>query len=206
MSNRPLIYMWIAYYDDDTFLPQYDKSTFKPNKWNNINMDKLDRLELHPFSKEMETGLCKNGTEVRHIPILPVYSISMEGNRRPICYRDNYISQEEFHLCDACNKEFKFYTTMPQTESKYSSPICPHCGSYDYFFCKICNVKALFEETSNGLCPKCNGYMDRVRVTTRKYARERRWTEYLIGYQLTDKGNNYKFLLRIDEYGNCKVE
>jgi hypothetical protein len=206
MNQRPLVYYWKAIYKDDTYLSQYDEDNFEVNTFEDIDKDKLDKLELLPFSKNMEKGLINKNIIVRSIPFLPTYSIKMLGGRRPIYFRDVFISHEEFHKCDNCNKEFSYSLDSPKIEGKYPSPICPHCQSHDYFYCKVCDKKYIFEETANGLCPKCKNHLERRRITSKKYTREKRWIEYIIGAQETINGRNTQFKLRIDEYGNCNVE
>jgi hypothetical protein len=150
-------------------------------------------------------NIIKAGTEVRSIPILPVYEIKFNKDKRLIYYRNCYISQEEYHRCDSCRREFTYTSSMPSIESKYSSPICPHCKAHDDFYCKKCNESYLFEGTKNGLCPSCNGYLEQRKKTSRQYSRERRWNEYIIGQQWLVQGTNVKYILTIDEKGDCLI-
>ena len=205
MKQRPLVYMWKAYYNNEIF-PQYEEETFKTNLFKDIDIDKLTKLDLIPFTKELEVGLGKRKVPVKSIPFLPKYSIDIKDDRRPIYYRDVFISQEEYHLCKECNKEFTYSLKSPSIGGKYPSPICPHCQSHDYFYCKKCDKRYNFEQTANGLCPKCKSHLQRRRITSGQYSREKRWIEYVIGAQQTINGRNTQFKLRIDEYGNCKVE
>jgi uncharacterized Zn ribbon protein len=205
MTNRPLVYYWEAVYNDGTVLSQYDNN-YNVHTFNEILQDKLDKLFLKPFNSEMEKGLNDKEILVKSIPFLPTFSVSMIDKRRPIYYRDVYISHEEFHMCKECNKEFVYNSEIVETGGKYSSPICPNCGSYDYFYCKKCNKRYLFNETNHGMCPKCRNYLERRKITSGKYSRERRWIEYIIGAQQTINRRNTQFKLRIDEYGNCNVE
>lgn len=206
MKQRPLVYMWKAIYKDGSIFPQYDDKTFKTNIFKDINVDSLIRLDLIPFTKSIENDLKEKGTLVKSIPFLPKYSIEIKDDRRPIYYRDVYISQEEYHLCNECKQEFKYSKNMSSIEGKYPSPICPNCGSHDFFFCKKCDRKYNFEQTSNGLCPLCKGHLKYNKITSQQYSREKRWIEYIIGAQQTLNGINTQFRLRIDEYGNCNVE
>jgi len=207
MGSRPLVYMWNAIYNDGSKLPQYDSINGEVKIFDNISINKLIKLDLQPFTKSHEEVFNKDDNiELKSIPFLPSYSILIKDDRRPIYYRDVYISQEQYHLCNECKKEFVYTDKSPRINSKYPSPICPHCGSHDYLYCPKDDKKYVFEETANGLCPICKGHLQNHKITSEQHSRERRWIEYIIGAQQTINGKNTQFKLRIDEYGNCKVE
>jgi len=205
-QNRPLVYYWIAQYDDGTCLPQYNPITYLENRFSDIEQDKLIKFGLYPFDKELAEGITKKGIDpVVSIPFLPKYEINLDNDRRLIHYRDVFISHEEYHLCRKCGKEFEFSSTSPKTNSKYSSPICPNCNSHDLFICKSCGKEyQRFEDAKFGMCD-CKGHLKRERFTSGQYSREKRWIEYFLGYQTKVKGNNYKTLLKIDERGDSII-
>ena len=206
IQNRPLVYLWIARYNDGTELYQFDKTTFKENAFGDIDQAKLVKFGLYSIPKDMEAGIKKAGNPVVSIPFLPTYEINLTGNRRVIYYRDVFISQEEYHSCLKCNREFLYGANSPKISSKYPSPICPNCGAHDLFICKSCGHEAeRFEKTSNGLCSKCQSHMDRVKITSNQYSREKRWNHYILGAQETVNGKNFKFMMRIKESGDCEV-
>jgi len=204
-NNRPIIYHWISQYSDGTALPQYDPYNYTINKFDDIDQSKLIKFGIYPFTSELAEGMRKNGVSCVAIPILPRIEINVDNHKRIIYYRDVFIRQETYHKCGECGKEFFAGKGIEFKSTKYSSPICPHCGAYDDMFCPKCDKSYLFEETTHDLCPKCNGILSPRKTTSSQYGREKRWTEYIIGYQFTTEGHNHKFLIRVDESGNSEV-
>lgn len=202
-NQRPIVYHYKLFYDDGRVINQYNEN-YRGMKFTDIDENGLIKFGLYPIPQDLAENLSKNGTEARSIPFLPEYEIELDENKRLIWYKQCYISQEEYRICENCKKEFQASSKL-RLESKYPSPICPHCGAHDDFYCKKCDKSYIFEDTSNGLCPKCNGYMQRRKTTSKQYSRERRWNEYCIGYQTTINNKNFKVLLTIDETGNCKI-
>ena len=202
MNLRPIVYKWICYYKDGSELRQYTNG--QPNSFNDINQDELVRFELTPFTFDEEKEINNDYIQVKSVPFLPTYTLHLKDNRRLINYRQNYIQTEEYHYCKNCNSEFRYNSSLTHS-SKYPSPICPNCNSHDYFYCSKCDKKYDFEQTSNGLCPICKGHLQRTRITSNKSSREKRWTEYVIGYQETINNRNIKFLLNVKETGNAEI-
>ena len=97
MTTRPLVYKWICYYNDGTELHQYTKD--KSNSFNDINQDKLIKFILTPFSIEEEEIINKDDIYIKSISFLPTYTLNITNDRKLIYYRENYITQEEFHQC-----------------------------------------------------------------------------------------------------------
>jgi len=206
VNVRPLVYHYIAWYNDGSKLEQYGKDLgYHGRKFTDIDNDKLIKFGLYPFDAELAEKVNDAGTPVRSIPFLPSYEIEFNKNKRLIYHRQCYISQQEYHICDSCKKEFSYGSNIKTLKSKYSSPICPHCGAYDDFYCSVCGKSYIFEQTSHGLCPKCKGHLKRRKNTSRQYSREKRWNEYVIGYQQLVNGTNVQCLLTINETGSCKV-
>ena len=46
----PLVYFWIATYNDGTALAQFDPETGLPNKFTDIDQSRLKTLGWYPFS------------------------------------------------------------------------------------------------------------------------------------------------------------
>jgi hypothetical protein len=206
MPNRPLVYFWIAHYNDKTSLPQFDPYDYHENAFKDIQKDKLIKFGLYPFTKELADGIYGIGTAVISIPILPKYEINIINNRRLIHYRDVFISHEDYHLCRRCGREFMYNKNMEKVEgTKYPSPICPHCGSHDLFICKSCGKEwDKFESAPFGMC-SCKSHLRHERITSGQYSREKRWIDYFLGYQETIDNKNTKFLLRIKENGDSEI-
>jgi len=207
MTQNTLVYHWIAQYSDGMSLPQYDPNTFRENAFGDIDLNKVIKFGLYPFSKNLAIGVRRTGQSVVSVPILPIYEVNLDKNKRLIHYRDVYISQESYHLCNKCNKEFTYDTTIQKIDSKYSSPICPNCGAHDLFVCKnkACGkVHKRFEDAKFGMC-ECGSHLKRIRITSKQHFREMRWVDYYLGSQTTVNGTNIKFLMKISEKGDCEI-
>lgn len=211
-GKRPLVFMWIAHYDDNTSLPQFDPLTCRENKFSDIRQDKLVKFGLYPFGQSFARKLQDNGIAVVSLPFLPKYEINLDKYKRLIYHRENFISNEQFRICGECGKEFYFDSNVKVTGGKYSSPICPNCGAHDYWVCTKCGKKYLkFEDAigmdkqTPGLCNECNSYLRLIRITSEQRTRERRWIRYHMGWQETVHGVNKKNILIISENGDVEV-
>ena len=203
-KNRPLVYQWICKYNDGSILSQFDNNKSRPTTI--INSKPLSEFILRPFTLEEEKRInSKDNILVKSIPFLPKYTLKLDDLKRAIYYRQVFIQIEEYHKCLECGKEFYYSPTLDHIGGKYPSPICPHCGAHDYFYCSKCNKRFIFEETNMGSCPICGGGLKRKKITSEQFTREKRWIEYYIGYQYTKNNKNYKFLMKILENGDCEV-
>jgi len=204
--QRPLVYMWIAQYSDNTALPQFDPVDFHENSFSDIDQKRLIKFGLYPIPSEISNELIKKGIAAVSLPFLSKIEINLDKFKRLIYFRRNFISQEEYHICKKCGKEFYVSPSTKHVESKYSSPICPNCGAHDYFRCKSCGrIFNKFEETNNGLCTDCNSELDFLKITSEQLSREKRWTEYYIGYQENVHGVNRKNILKVSENGEVEL-
>jgi len=206
LKNQPkLVYMWIAHYNDNTSLPQFDLYSFKENAFKDINEDKLIKFGLYPFPPTLANNLRKNGYFAISIPFLPTYEIEIKKPQRLIHYRETYLSEETYHVCKSCKKEFFTSIDHKMFGKKYKSPICPHCGAHDYFKCKSCGkIYQNIEDAPNNMC-ECGHYLERKIITSTQYSREKRWIIYHLGTQETIKGINKKTIIRIQENGDCNI-
>ena len=215
-TQHPLVFFWIATYNDGTALPQFDPKTYSANKITDIDQSRLVKIGWYPFSFSFAKELNDRGTLVVANPLLPKYEILIEDNKRFILFTRNFISQEEYHFCNSCKKEFKVgNSTEFKIDGGQTIPICPYCKSSDYWICKECGKKfARFDETastpenlgSSGHCNSCGGYLNRIKITSDKYTREKRWRLYVLGYQETINDRNYKTLMYIHENGDVEVK
>jgi len=219
-KSRPLVYQWIAHYNDGTGYPQFDTKTGKENSFLDIDKDRLIKFGLYHIKKEQADIINKSGNNsVVSLEFLPTYEIKLKDYERVIYYRDVFISQEAFHRCRTCNKEFHYdgilRHVLKEKDLKLgikraeTCPICPHCGSHDYFKCRNCGkIFNTYNEADYGMCQDCgrlNGYLERIVLTSGSLSRERRWIEYYIGKQSTIQGTNIKTILKIKENGNCTI-
>jgi len=213
---HPLVYFWIAHYNDGTYASQFDLNTFKENSIKIIDNSKLIKVGWYPIPYDLAVELNKRGIPAISNPLLPKIEVEINKNKRFILFMRNFISIEEFRICENCGKEFQAIGNIEFFGDKHwRSPICPHCGGHDYWQCKKCGTKYdLFSATEStspekggyGHCPKCGGYLELIRVTSKQYTRERRWRLYVVGFQETIGGKNYKVMLYADENGNVEMK
>lgn len=206
MVQRPLVYLWVAHYSNGLALSQFDPYEYKENSFKDIKQSNLIKFGLYPIQRQLAKELKDRDIDVVSIPFLPQYEINLDNNKRLIYYRDVFISQEEYHRCGKCKKEFQYGGSSPSIVSNTPSPICPHCGAHDIYVCKKCKKEYnRFEDATNfGMCD-CGGHLKRLRLTSSQYSRERRWIDYYLGYQMLVNGTNHKFLMRIHENGNAEI-
>lgn len=208
-NQRPLVYGWKAYFNDNTSLPQFNPKNFNENSFGEIEQDRLIKFTLCPFTKELSIGINNNGGNVVSIPFLPTYEVRLESNKRLIYYRDVFISQEEYHLCRKCGKEYPFdKKTIKMVDSEQTSPICPKCGAHDLFICKSDTCQEIhqrYEDSKFGMCRKCGTHLRREIITSGQYHREKRWITYYLGFQVLINGNNHKVMLKISEHGDSEL-
>ncbi|MCD6346616.1 MAG: hypothetical protein J7L96_04265, partial [Bacteroidales bacterium] len=169
-----------------------------------------------PIPYDLAVELNKRGIPAISNPLLPKIEVEINKNKRFILFMRNFISLEEFRICENCGKEFQAIGNIEfHGDRHWRSPICPHCGGHDYWQCKKCGAKYdLFSATEStppekggyGHCPKCGGYLQLIRVTSKQYTRERRWRLYVVGFQETIGGKNYKVMLYADENGNVEMK
>jgi len=205
---NPLRFMWIAHFNDGTSLPEFDPFLFKVHPMGEVfeRSDNLIKFGLYPIPPTLANELNKRKIEtVVSIPFFPRYEINLEGDKRLIFYRRNFIHNETYHKCSKCNKEFHASPKISSTESIQPSYICPSCGAYDIFICKKCKKEYNLIEDAPGYMCSCGSYLGRTKTTSKQYGRERRVREHHIGYQETVKGVNKKSILKIDQEGNVEV-
>jgi len=215
-SRHPLVFFWIATYNDGTALPQFDPKTYKANKITDIDQSKLVKIGWYPFSFSFAKELNDRDIPVVANPLLPKYEVTIDGNKRYILFTRNFISQEEYHFCTLCKQEFHVgASTKFKIDGNQTIPICPNCGGSDYWVCSQCGKRFnTFDETKStpanlggsGHCDKCGGYLHRVKATSERHTRERRWRLYVIGYQETINNKNYKMLMYIHENGDVEIK
>jgi len=211
--THPVVYYWIAHYDDGSQLAQYEPPDYKPKSIYEIQNDKLVKIGWYPITYDFAAKLNEHGTPAIANPFLPKVEVNITPPKRYILFMKNFISLERFRVCEACGHMFQ--ATKFFGDEVWTSPICPKCGAHDYWVCKDCGKRyEKFTDTKNtppekggsGHCSECGGYLELKQVTGRQYSRENRWRLYAVGYQETIGGRNYKVILYVDENGNVEVK
>jgi hypothetical protein len=107
LGYRPLVYFWIAEYNDGSALPQFDPETGRENKFSDVDQQKLKRFGWHPFTPE----LAKKIEESEKIVVVstrnPPYAITLEKGVRLIAHRTNKIKLQPRR--DGVNRRETFY-------------------------------------------------------------------------------------------------
>lgn len=206
-QSNPLRFMWIAHFDNGTSLPEFDPFKFTANSFKEVldNEDKVIKFGLYPIPPSLSNGLKSKGiNETISIPFLPHYEVNLNKYRRLIFYRRTFISNETYHKCLSCNKEYQ-NVGIKYTTGEQPSPICPNCGAHDIFVCGGCKKEyQRFDDAPNHMC-SCGRYLSKKAITSIRGGRERRYREYHIGFQETINGINKKYILKIDENGHVEV-
>ena len=210
-GGDPLVFMWIAHYENGTSLPQFNPKTLKQNHFRDVDVDNVIKFGLYPFSPSLAYKLREKGIDVESNPFLPKYEINIDGDKRLIgAVARNWVKTSKKHYCKQCNKKFDINKDVDYVKSKYSSPICPYCGGHDYWVCRKCGAKIdKWEDfTIPGFfCPECGSRNKKHEVITSQLSYEQdRWRLYILGYQQTIDGKNYKTLLYISENGDVEVK
>jgi len=88
LGYRPLVYMWIAEYNDDSCLPQFDPETGRANRFAEIDQSKLCRFGWYPFSAEMAAKIL----DMTVIPTRnPYHVVELKEGDKLFAVRRNHI-------------------------------------------------------------------------------------------------------------------
>jgi hypothetical protein len=91
LGYRPLVYFWIAEYDDGSALPQFDPETGRENRFSEVDQLKLRRFGWHPFSLKLAQKRLKTEETVVVPNRNPSYTVSVEKDDRLVAYRTNTV-------------------------------------------------------------------------------------------------------------------
>jgi len=220
---NPLVFFWVAFYSDETVLPQFDFKTGKENLFRNIDQKKLVKFGLFPFQKDFAE---KVGKMVRFKSNLPFFILKLNDGQRLIYVRRNFIHQFSFQICAKCGYVWQWKPNNPEKvgevglpihgsdedyivkkfrKQKYISCKCPKCNHYDVLICPDCEIpinKYKGEEGFFFQCPQCK--KEYPRLISMKGSIKRK-TIYLLGYQMTVKGKNKKHIMFISEDGSFEI-
>lgn len=225
-SFHALVFFWIAFYRDGTYLPKYDLETGKGNDFKDIDQNKLDRFGLFPFNVPLAEKINASAgfIVVRAIETLPYFIMKIRDNQRLIYAQRNYIDTFSYQHCNKCGYEWQWMVTHKDGEEtdigflthpnyvlqewenkKYPLAQCPKCGEFNAVVCTKCGsliaeMKTKEPDDGNHIfkCRKCNIEFPRY---IRMLEGTKRRLNYLLGYQTTVEGKNIKHILFIGENG-----
>jgi Zn finger protein HypA/HybF involved in hydrogenase expression len=226
---RPLVYFWIAFYNDETCLPQFDIESGKENNFRDIDQSKLDKFGIFPFTATMalNANRIKGFMVALEVANLPYFIMKLQENQRLIFFRRNKIHTFTYLRCTKCEYDWEFmrgYKEGAKAEigltihsndivqewagKKYSLAVCPKCGSFNAIVCTDCKdtlineLKRAESEEHYFKCPKCNKEYIRYIKTLEDQLRA---LVYLVGYQTTVDGRNIKQVMFISEDGTFEM-
>lgn len=155
LDYRPLVFFWVAEYDNDKALPQFNPRTGKENKFSLVTKNQLVAFGWYPFTIELAQKIHqRNGQIVIPLPNR-FYRITLKKGDTLIAKRNTTVTIFKFHQCGKCGFVWQllkgkpspkiglprsvdvFVEEIPVQDSKgkrivrYLSPICPNCGYHD---------------------------------------------------------------------------
>ena len=224
MNNAPLVYFWVAYYNDNQVYPQFDLNSGKENSFASIDQTKLVKFGLYPISKILADKI-NIGIKMVISKPLPYIVMKLKPEQRLIYVRRNYMRNFGYQICTKCNYKWQWmpnikeeigeaglpihnnYTTQIQESKCYPLPVCPKCGSFNAILCPDCNTlineyKRKDSEAHYFECPKCKKEHLRYIINADGTNHE---IIYLLGYQMTVEGKNYKSIMFINENGEIEL-
>lgn len=146
LGYRPLVYMWVAVYEDGQALPQFDPETGKENMFAEVDQDKLKEFGLFPFSEQMARRI----QEGEGVFVLPSdnqrFVLKLKEGQRLFTRRTNLHITVPYHECLECGHKWQWgkgdlnpYVDLPMTYLYHQDgddigsrrPKCPSCGYYN---------------------------------------------------------------------------
>ncbi len=221
-----MVYFWIAFYSDNTCLPQFDFETGVMNPFKSIDQTKLEKFGLFPLNEALATKVnAVNPNAVMVRPNLPYFMMVLAKDQRLIYVRRNYIHTFSYLRCLKCGYEYQWMPTKTVQESEFGMmmhpdhivqryqgkdrpiPKCPKCGSFLPILCPdCCSLVARFKrDNSNETFMKCEHCgKEYLKVLEERENCVRRMI-YLLGWQKTEGGLNTKHIMFINEDGSFEI-
>ena len=89
LGYRPLVYFWIAEYNDGTALSQFDPETGKENLFKNIDQSRLKRFGWYPFNLDLAEKIYEAYSLIVVPSSLPFHVVELKPNDRLVAKREN---------------------------------------------------------------------------------------------------------------------
>lgn len=203
------LWMWIAHYNDNTSLPQYDPVTLNTHLFDEVNQDKLIKFGLYPFPPSLAKRLREEkGMNIKSNIFLPRYEVNIDDNKRVIgALTTNFVKTTNYIYCPGCNnwhKSSKF--RILDIGNNVKTHKCLSCGAQSNWVCPKCNkTYNNLSETNNWMCTECDTKVKGNRIQFYQDSVVERWRVYKLGYQETIKGVNHKTIMEIQEDGDVEL-
>jgi len=223
-SDKKLVFMWVAFYDNGQCLPQYDLESGKQNLFKDIDQSKLVKFGWFPFSVELAQKV--SCAVVRSN--LPYFILKLHANQRLIALRREFQHFYSYSKCLKCGFKWQwiphpnrpdgsigdaglprygspqYYYSVVQTNDKPAfEVICPKCGAKNDLKCLDCD--AWWNKIDNKWtlqCPKCKKIREKQTESCSGHSIE---NIYLLGWQETKEGKNVKHIMFINEDGTFEL-
>jgi hypothetical protein len=220
MTNtmKTIPFFWIVFYNDNSYLPQFDLDSGKPYLFKDIDQTKLIKYGWFPISLELAKIL---GEPFYHNPRLTPIILELKPNQRLIALREESQSFFNYTHCLKCGFNFQWMPNkedgsigdagLPRYGEKYSyhitnqngkeiyEVICPKCGAKNDLKCPKCNKWwNKISEDYTLQCPECKDIYEKRTTTISGHKIICNW---LLGYQETKDGINHKCIMVIDKDG-----
>jgi|Deesub1362A_J573_1020465.scaffolds.fasta_scaffold04856_9 hypothetical protein len=88
MKNPPLVFMWVAWYEDETTFPQFDFETGKENPFKAVKQNKMIKFGWYPIPQDFAE---KIGDVVESRTWLPYYEVNLGKEDKLIAKREGKI-------------------------------------------------------------------------------------------------------------------
>jgi hypothetical protein len=223
MNNAPIVYMWVAHYNDKQIYPQFDFETGKENTFVSIDQTKLIKFGLYPISKTLENKI----GDIKRVTskVLPYIVLKLNPNQRLIFVRRNYMRRFGYQVCKKCGYKWQWipdlkeeigesglmihnnHTIQTYENKLYPLAVCPECKTFNAMLCPDCNTlineyKRPDSEAHYFECPKCKKEHPRFITNFDGVNQE---ILYLLGYQMTVDNKNFKHIMFINENGEIEL-
>ncbi len=87
LGYRPLVYFWIAEYNDGSALPQFDPETGRENRFSEVNQQELKRFGWYPFNSELAKKICDAEGTIVVSTCSKSYMIEIQDGQKVVAYR-----------------------------------------------------------------------------------------------------------------------
>jgi len=88
---RPLVFFWIAEYENGKALPQFDPETGEENRFIDVDLKHVKRFGWYPFTPKLAVKIEK-ATGLTVIPSNnPIYTVTLKNGEQLIAKRHNVI-------------------------------------------------------------------------------------------------------------------
>lgn len=91
LNYRPLVFFWIAEYENGTALPQFNPNTGEENKFSLVDLPHVKRFGWYPFTHELSAKILKKTSTVTIPTDNPSYVVNLRKGDKLIAKRENTI-------------------------------------------------------------------------------------------------------------------